>query len=52
MIVLKKIFSAFLFFRGNFFTIDGGKADLYGPFWIYATLIFALISAGNVSTYL
>jgi hypothetical protein len=25
---------------------------LYGPFWIYATLIFALAAGGNISGYL
>ena len=29
-----------------------GKADFYGPFWIFATLVFSLAAAGNISNYL
>jgi uncharacterized protein with HEPN domain len=28
------------------------KPDLYGPFWIYATLVFIVAVAGNLSGYL
>lgn len=28
------------------------KPDLYGPFWIYATLVFIIAVAGNMSGYL
>jgi len=38
--------------RNNFFDILQGKPDLYGPFWIYTTLIFALAAAGNFSGFL
>ena len=28
------------------------KPDLYGPFWLMVTLVFALIAAGNMSSYI
>jgi len=39
-------------FKAKFFEINNGKADFYGPFWIYATLIFSLAASGNISGYL
>jgi hypothetical protein len=50
--VFQKLANAFMPFKATFFEINDGHADLYGPFWIYATLIFALAAAGNVTGYL
>ena len=37
----------------GFFELEGGKKpDMYGPFWIYTTLIFALAAAGNLYNYI
>jgi hypothetical protein len=44
--------AAFFPFKATFFEILDGKADLYGPVWIYATLVFAVAAAGNISGYL
>jgi len=35
-----------------FFDISNGKPDLYGPFWIYTTLIFVLGASGNMCQYI
>jgi len=35
--------------KNTFFEIIQGRPDLYGPFWIYTTLIFALAASGNLS---
>ena len=44
--------AAFFPFKATFFEILDGKPDLYGPFWIYATLVFSLAASGNISGYL
>mmetsp|Transcript_28208 Transcript_28208/g.25008 ORF Transcript_28208/g.25008 Transcript_28208/m.25008 type:complete len:180 (+) Transcript_28208:124-663(+) len=38
--------------RNNFFEVLDNRPDLYGPFWIYTTLIFCLAAGGNMSKYL
>eukprot|EP00349_Pseudokeronopsis_sp_Brazil_P002453 CAMPEP_0202957482 /NCGR_PEP_ID=MMETSP1396-20130829/1858_1 /ASSEMBLY_ACC=CAM_ASM_000872 /TAXON_ID= /ORGANISM="Pseudokeronopsis sp., Strain Brazil" /LENGTH=144 /DNA_ID=CAMNT_0049674969 /DNA_START=317 /DNA_END=751 /DNA_ORIENTATION=- len=35
-----------------FFTVYKEKPDLYGPFWIYTTLIVAIAILGNLARYI
>lgn len=45
----KRIKAALNPFNNSFFDIDDKyKPDLYGPFWVYVTLVFALAGAGNL----
>jgi hypothetical protein len=39
-------------FNPKFFDISQNTPDLYGPFWIYTTLIFIIAAAGSISGYL
>lgn len=39
-------------FNTNFQPLAEKKPDLYGPFWIYATLVFMVAVAGNISNYI
>eukprot|EP00743_Colponemidia_sp_Colp-15_P001302 GILK01001426.1.p1 GENE.GILK01001426.1~~GILK01001426.1.p1 ORF type:complete len:347 (+),score=49.98 GILK01001426.1:54-1094(+) len=39
-------------FNRKFFEASHENPDLYGPFWIYTTLIIMMAAAGNVSSYL
>ncbi len=36
----------------NFHQLVEKSPDLYGPFWIYTTLVFIVTVAGNLSTFL
>ena len=38
-------------FNGRFHTAFKAKPDLYGPLWIYTTLIIMLAISGNLSRY-
>ena len=35
-----------------FFTLTRSNPDLYGPFWIYSTLVFVIAVASNLSRYI
>jgi hypothetical protein len=39
-------------FNRNFHLLIENNEDLYGPFWIYTTLIFIVSVCGNLSAYL
>ncbi len=39
-------------FNPKFYDISQQTPDLYGPFWIYTTLIFIIAAAGSLSGYL
>jgi hypothetical protein len=39
-------------FNSKFYDISEQTPDLYGPFWIYTTLIFIIAAAGSLSGYL
>jgi hypothetical protein len=39
-------------FNTNFQKLAEKTPDLYGPFWIYATLVFIVAVAGNISNYI
>mmetsp|Transcript_10750 Transcript_10750/g.21798 ORF Transcript_10750/g.21798 Transcript_10750/m.21798 type:complete len:293 (-) Transcript_10750:155-1033(-) len=38
--------------RGAFFEMIAANPDLYGPFWVATTLIFAMAITGNLATYI
>ena len=38
--------------RGAFFELIAANPDLYGPFWVATTLIFAMAITGNLASYL
>jgi hypothetical protein len=39
-------------FNPKFYDISVNSPDLYGPFWIYTTLIFIIAAAGSISGFL
>lgn len=49
--LFKRIGFALVFFRPSLVDEISTNPDLYGPFWIYSTLILVLASSGNLSTY-
>lgn len=50
--VLERIRDSVLPFRGNFVEKTSHNPDIYGPFWICTTLIFAAAALGNFAAYL
>jgi len=38
-------------FNPKFFDISHKNPDLYGPFWIYTTLIFVIAASGSLTKY-
>ena len=49
--VKTRIISSFLPINNSFFDIAVEKPDLYGPFWIYTTLIYVIAAGGALSYY-
>ena len=49
--VVKKVIFSLLFICNNFADISPDKIDLYGPFWTYTTLVFALAISQNIYSY-
>lgn len=47
-----RLLSSLIPFNKRFITIYKDKPDLYGPFWIYTTLIIMIAISGNLSRYL
>jgi hypothetical protein len=39
-------------FNPKFFDISEKTPDLYGPFWIYTTLVFIIAAAGSLAKYI
>lgn len=39
-------------FNPKFYDISETSPDLYGPFWIYTTLIFVIAAAGSLAKYI
>jgi len=39
-------------FNKEFSPLAEAKPDLYGPFWIYTTLVVIVAVAGNLSAYI
>ena len=50
--ITKRLMYSLLPFNGRFHAVYMEKPDLYGPFWIYTTLVIVLAIAGNLSRYL
>ena len=46
-----RIISSFLPINNSFFDIAVKRPDLYGPFWIYTTLIYVIAAGGALSYY-
>ncbi|MCQ2818785.1 MAG: YIP1 family protein [archaeon] len=49
--LLSRLKCSFIPINAQFFEIAMNKPDLYGPFWIYTTLIFVIAAAGSLSNY-
>ena len=50
--IIKRLMSSLIPCNKNFITLVEKKPDLYGPFWIYTTLIFIVASAGSLTKYI
>lgn len=50
--ILLKLKTSIIPFNKEFQLYAEKKPDLYGPFWIFATLVFIVAVAGNLSGYL
>lgn len=52
-LVKKRVMAAFNPYMEHFFELENSyKPDLYGPFWVFTTLIFILAASGNLATYI
>jgi hypothetical protein len=50
--VRSRLLHSLIPFNPKFYDISEQTPDLYGPFWIYTTLIFILAAAGSLAGYL
>ena len=50
--ITKRLIASLIPFNKNFIKLVEKKPDLYGPFWIYTTLIFVVASAGSLTKYI
>jgi hypothetical protein len=50
--VIERLWNSVIPFNPKFYLLLQKNPDLYGPFWIYTTLIFVLASAGSFSIFL
>ena len=50
--IRNRLITSLIPFNSRFHQLYKDKPDLYGPFWIYTTLIIMLAIAGNLSRYL
>ena len=50
--IIKRLIASLIPCNKNFITLVEKKPDLYGPFWIYTTLIFIVASAGSLTKYI
>lgn len=48
----QRLKAALIPFNKNFFQNIENKADLYGPFWTFTTIIFLISFIGNISSYI
>jgi len=46
-----RVISSFIPLNNNFIKIANDNPDLYGPFWIYTTLIYVMAAGGALSYY-
>ena len=49
--IIRRLIASLIPFNKNFINLVEKKPDLYGPFWIYTTLIFIAASAGSLTKY-
>ena len=49
--IKSRIIESFKPINNSFFNIANDKPDLYGPFWIYTTLIYVMAAGGALSYY-
>ena len=50
--IIQRLIASLIPFNKNFINLVEQKPDLYGPFWIYTTLIFIIASAGSLTKYI
>ena len=50
--IIKRLIASLIPFNKNFIHLVEKNPDLYGPFWIYTTLIFIIASAGSLTKYI
>ena len=49
--VRQRLIHGLIPFNSKFYDISVNSPDLYGPFWIYTTLIFVIAAGGSLSKY-
>ena len=49
--IQQRLLASLIPFNQRFFSMYKDKPDLYGPFWIYTTLIIIIAISGNLSRY-
>ncbi len=50
--ILKRLGNSLIPFNPKFIDlIESSSPDVYGPFWVYTTLIFVIAAAGSISSY-
>ena len=50
--IIQRLIASLIPFNKNFINLVEKKPDLYGPFWIYTTLIFIVASAASLTKYI
>jgi hypothetical protein len=50
--VRTRLLHALVPFNPKFYDISENSPDLYGPFWIYTTLIFMIAASGSLAKYI
>lgn len=50
--VRSRILNSLIPFNPKFHDISKEKPDLYGPFWIFTTLVFIIAATGELNSYL
>ena len=50
--IKERLISSIIPLNSNFYNLIEPKPDLYGPFWIYTTLIFVIAASGSMTKYL
>ena len=50
--IKERLISSLIPLKSRFYNLIEKKPDLYGPFWIYTTLIFVISASGSMTKYL
>ena len=50
--IKERLIASIIPLNSNFYNLIESKPDLYGPFWIYTTLIFVIAASGSMTKYL